>query len=69
VSPVRYELGYVLEDDNLHSHCHENFYSYRPKLFVAVSVGHTNMCLPLNSFDFFSVAYKSENLPRNGLLQ
>jgi hypothetical protein len=29
VSPVKYELGfYVLEDDILHSHCRENLKSY-----------------------------------------
>jgi hypothetical protein len=29
VSPVKYELGfYIPEDDILHSHCRENFKSY-----------------------------------------
>jgi hypothetical protein len=29
VSPVKYELGfYIPEDDILHSHCHENLKSY-----------------------------------------
>jgi hypothetical protein len=29
VSPVKYELdSYILEDDILHSHCHENLKSY-----------------------------------------
>jgi hypothetical protein len=30
VSPVKYKLGfYIPEDDILHSHCRENFKSYR----------------------------------------
>jgi hypothetical protein len=31
MSPVRYELGfYIPEDDILHSHCRENLKSYIP---------------------------------------
>jgi hypothetical protein len=35
VSPVKYELGfYIPEDDILHSHCSENLKSYRLLLGV-----------------------------------
>jgi hypothetical protein len=37
VSPVKYELGfYIPEDDILHSHCRENFRSYKPNRISSI---------------------------------
>jgi hypothetical protein len=39
MSPVRYELGfYIPEDDILHSHCRENLKSYISHVTLAASV-------------------------------
>jgi hypothetical protein len=63
VSPVKYELGfYIPEDDIVHSHCHDNLTSYSmievlTKLWVYLTIHTSPICMLLFSGIFDAEMY------------